>query len=342
VSRLDRQVLLKVGALPDRDSVGSRFRRTARRVRAAMKSAVQAVVILIFLVVVSLQLVSAQGEHEGANIVGVQTSPDLKQIKIKFNGKAARPVAYVVERPNRLVMDFKSTGLGRVPAKITMNRGLLREIRTGSTSSRARVVLDFGENPVPPFSVSKQSELVILTLTEAHKSAGKSKPAPQSSSASPQAPPDRSSAAPTPSDDRKSENADSRFAVKAAGLSQDLIFVELADRKDPTRTYRLVMDFDYDSLQLRTATFSDALGNVKRFDIALNPASGDAPMVGSRRPPSPRGNWAAAAYGSQAKKAFKANKRVNKRAKRPGQPTVTQKGPACKEEPKTKRANLAK
>ncbi len=67
-------------------------------------------------------------------------------------------------------------------------------------------------------------------------------------------------------------------------MSDDLIFVELADRKDPTRAYRLVMDFDYDSLQLRTATFSDASGNVKRFDMALNPASGEAPFVSSKPP----------------------------------------------------------
>ncbi len=114
-----------------------------------MKFAVQAVVILFCLFVVSIQQAPAQADHEGANIVGVQASHDLNQIKIKFRGKAVSPIAYVVERPYRLIMDFKSTGLGHVPAKMTMNRGLIREIRTGSHSSRARVVVDFGENPAP-------------------------------------------------------------------------------------------------------------------------------------------------------------------------------------------------
>ena len=64
-----------------------------------MKFAVQAVVILLFLAVVSLGHAPAQVEHEETNIIGVQPSHDLKQIKIKFSGKAARPIAYVVERP---------------------------------------------------------------------------------------------------------------------------------------------------------------------------------------------------------------------------------------------------
>lgn len=307
-----------------------------------MKFAAQTVVILFCLFAVSIQQAPAQAEHEGANIVGVQASHDLKQVKIKFRGKAVSPIAYVVERPYRLIMDFKSTGLGHVPAKITMNRGLIREIRTGSHSSRARVVVDFGENPAPSFNVSTQSDLVTLTLGKSDRSAEKSKSTPEESAVAPQAPPAKSSSAPAQSDHRRSENADSRFAVKGAGMSNDLIFVELADRKDSTRAYRLVMDFDYDSLQLRTATFSDASGNVRRFDMALNPSSGEAPFVGSKPLSNSRKNWAAAASGSQAKKPIKKRNLRSKYAKKSGHPTVIQKGPVSQKPKKQKRADLAK
>ena len=267
-----------------------------------MKFAVQAVVILFSLVVVSLEHAPAQVENGETNIIGVQPSQDLKQIKIKFSGKAARPVAYVVERPYRLVVDFESTGVGHVPSKMAINRGLLREIRTGSNSTRARVVLDFGENPVPPFNVLRQSELVVLHIGKNGQSAEKPKPSPEKNTTAPRPPLGRSSE--VPSEDRRSENVDSHFLVKGAGLSQDLIFVELADRKDPKRNYRLVLDFNYDDLQLRTATFSDALGNVKRFDMALNTEPGKDPVVDSQSPSTARKNWAAAS-GSHAKQMFK-------------------------------------
>ncbi len=307
-----------------------------------MNFAVPAVVILICLFMISPQYSPARAEQQGANIVGVQPSQDLKQIKIKFSGKAARPIAYLVERPYRLIMDFGSTGLGHVPAKMTVNRGLIREIRTGVNSSRARVVVDFGENPVPPFNVSGQGELVILTLGKAHQPAETSKSAPEKSTAAPRAPSGKSSSAPAAPGNRRSENPDSHFSVKEAGLSDDLIFMELADRKDPTRTYRLVMDFDYDSLQLRTATLSDACGNLKRFDMVLNPVAGEAPLVGYKSPSSPRKNWAAAASGSQAKKTFKKKTLRSGCAKKPGHPSVIQKGPTTQRPKKQKRVDLAK
>ncbi len=307
-----------------------------------MKVAVQAIVVLFSVAVFTLEHAPAQVEHEGANIIGVHPSNDLKQIKIKFNGKAARPVAYVVERPYRLVMDFESTGLGRVPAKMTMNRGLLREIRTGSNSTRARVVLDFGENPVPPFNVSKQNELVILNLGKSDQSAEKSKPPSEKSTAAPRPPLGRSSSDAVPLEERRSENMDSHFLVKGAGVSQDLVFVELSDRKDPKRSYRIVLDFNYEDLQLRTATFSDAVGNVKRFDMALSKEPAGDPLVNSQSPSTPRKNWAAAAFSSNANKTLKKTNRASRCAKRTGNPTVTQKGPARKNMPKPRRASLAK
>ena len=307
-----------------------------------MRFAARAVVTLICLLVISPQYAPARGESQGANIIGVQPSHDLKQIKIKFSGKAVRPHAYVVERPYRLIMDFKSTRLGHVPAKITLNRGLIREIRTGTHSSLARVVVDFGKNPAPPYKVSGRNDVVILTLGKTHQSAEKSKSAAENRVVAPKEAPTKSSSAPAPPDDRKSESANSPFSVKAAGLSDNLIFVELADRKDPTRTYRLVMDFDYDNLQLRTATFSDALGNVKRFDMALNPAPGEAPFVGSKHPSSSRKNWAAAASGSHAKKAIKKKRPTSRYAKKRRHHTVFQKGPAGQRLKKQKRADLAK
>ncbi len=303
-----------------------------------MKFAVQAIVILFSLTVVSLEHAPAQVEHGAANIVGVHPSPDLKQIKIKFDGTAARPIAYVVERPYRLIVDFESTGVGHVPPKMAMNRGLLREIRTGYNSARARVVLDFGENPVPQFNVLRQSELVIVNLGKNDQSAEKSKPSPERITAEPRPPLRKSFSESVPSVDRGSENVDSHFLVKGAGVTNDLIFLELADRKDPKRAYRLVFDLDYDDLQLRTATLKDALGNVKRFDMALNTAPGGDTTVNSQSPPTSRKNWAAAS-GSHAKKILKKNSQGSKKQVNP---SALHKGSAVAKKSAPGQADLAK
>ena len=49
-------------------------------------------------------------------------------------------------------------------------------------------------------------------------------------------------------------------SVKTAGVTDDLIFVELASKKDPSATYRLVIDVDVEALQVKQATVSDAQG----------------------------------------------------------------------------------
>ena len=55
--------------------------------------------------------------------------------------------------------------------------------------------------------------------------------------------------------------------MKSAGMAENLVFVEIADQKDPKRTYRLVIDMDRDELNVRGATLSDPQGNVKKFQV---------------------------------------------------------------------------
>ena len=101
---------------------------------------------------------------ESANITSVQVAPDLKQISIKCDGPVGKHSAFVIQKPYRLVLDMESTGLGKIPTKINVGRNPLNEIRLGYANSRARVVMDFGDNPVPSFKVDKQSNGILVSL----------------------------------------------------------------------------------------------------------------------------------------------------------------------------------
>ena len=308
-----------------------------------MKFAVQAAVIFAFISMILAGQASAQAGAEGLNIIGVQPSHDLKHIKIKFSGQVGRHTAYVVERPYRLVMDFEATGLGKVPPRIKVDRGPIREIRLGSTSSRARVVVDFGENPVPPFNLSTHQELVVVTLGKTEPALGRSDTSPEPILSVP--PPISGSVASpgaVPADHVRSAKADSLLSVKGAGITDDLIFVELADRRDPRRIYRLVVDFDYQSLLLRKATLSDSQGNLKRFDFASDVAPAVAPREISNLSAGPRKTWAAAASGSHAKHVPKSGSQWSGSGTNPVQPTVIQKRPVNQEKAPALRANQAR
>jgi hypothetical protein len=234
-----------------------------------------------------------------ANITAIQVAPDLKQISIKCDGPVGRPSAFVIQQPYRLVMDLESTGLGRTPARIPIGRNPINEIRLGYTNSRARVVVDFGDNPVPSFKIDRQRDAVIVNLgikaaAPAVGSGGKPAAHIQRAAIQPK------SVVPSPS---LLTVDTSTITVKTAGVKNDRVFVELAQKKDAKRTYRLVIDLDVENLQVRQATVSDAQGHSKQFELALSKSPDDTsvslikPIVGPRRAAGPT----AAIAGGQSK-----------------------------------------
>ncbi|MBI4964896.1 MAG: AMIN domain-containing protein [Desulfomonile tiedjei] len=202
-----------------------------------------------------------------ANVTGVQVSPDFRQIMIKGDGPLGKHTAFVINQPYRLVVDFDDAGIGReVPARTKIGGDLINEIRLGKVNSRIRVVADFGENPVPAFKVHRQGNLVVVALDNRTASIPRtgtgSTPAPVALRVSQKAETvARSTKAPSPPKVEKP----SGMAIKTSGVKDGLIFVELADRGDPKRVYRLSIDLDSAASRIQHATLSDNSGNVQRF-----------------------------------------------------------------------------
>jgi len=58
-----------------------------------------------------------------------------------------------------------------------------------------------------------------------------------------------------------------RFAPRAIDEAENLIFLELTDRKNQQSTYQIMLGIDFDSYTIRRAIIYDALGNYNRFDL---------------------------------------------------------------------------
>ncbi len=97
-------------------------------------------------------------------ITGVRLDPEKGRIVILAKGNVGKHFARVIGKPNRLVMDFSDTGVSNVPAKIAGGTFDIREIRVGASKSRARVVVDFQNSPVPPFTVRRQNGEILVVL----------------------------------------------------------------------------------------------------------------------------------------------------------------------------------
>jgi len=225
---------------------------------------------------------------EVPNITGVQVSPDARQIMIKGDGPLGKHSAFVISRPHRLVVDFEAAGLGAVPAKTKIHEGPINEIRMGRVNSRSRVVADFGDNAVPPFKIHLQGNLVVIALGDRPSSAARagtiSTPSPVVARAlNKPRPGARSTKTPLQVD------KNSGMTIKTSGIKDSLVFMELADKGNPKRVYRLAISCDLGARQIRHATLSDDSGAVRRFELAgvnsprASQEETSGPVVGPRR-----------------------------------------------------------
>jgi type IV pilus secretin PilQ/predicted competence protein len=97
-------------------------------------------------------------------ITGVKLEPDNKRIVIESKGAVGEHVARVLAGPNRLILDFKNTGLTQVPNKISVVDDAIKGIRLGANKARARMVVDFQDRPVPAFHVTREQNRILLVF----------------------------------------------------------------------------------------------------------------------------------------------------------------------------------
>lgn len=218
------------------------------------------------------------------NIVGVNVSQDAKHIVIRHEGVADRYSAFAIGGPNRLVIDFQETSLLNVPHKIRVGRNSIREIRLGYSGSRSRVVVDFGDSPVPPYRLHPESRRLVLVLGKAlhgvrTSSLRSKRPAP----VSPQAP--KLAKASTKPASRTLNKP--KLSIESADVKDGQIVLELAERTHPKRTCRLVLEVDMDRMKVRRAAIDDPKRNLRSRALMKSHrnAAASPRYSGSRRGP---------------------------------------------------------
>lgn len=243
----------------------------------------------------------AQESSSGA-ISTVRISPDLRQIVVRADGVLGRHTAFAFEKPYRLVVDFESTSLGKIPSKIKLEKPPISEIRLGKLENRARLVIDFGENPVPPYAIERQDNMVVIALGEAgppksddqadniqesdrkpqKRSVASAKPVlmkKEQNQVSEQvpAPTPLKNNASQPVSKKRNDSSQAEYALKKAVLSNDLLLIEFHDPRNPSQTYSLAIEIDLKDKTLKKASLSNPDGGIKRFEIAEFEQPNDRP-----------------------------------------------------------------
>jgi hypothetical protein len=242
---------------------------------------------------VGLLLSSAQvqaAEGGAGKITAVDLAPDGTRISVTLQGPVGKDVAFVMEQPYRLVIDFPNTSLGQVARKIPGQLYPVREVRMGENESRARLVADFGSTPVPPFKINRIGDRVFVLFQNGANRADAWRQGEDMPRVSAKAPAYHS-ARPLSQQVRPS------VVVRKASVHGHLISLDLASPRPGGPRHRLVLDCDPEDLSVRNATISDASGSVKRFDlvrrsspgtdsepVARGPIKGDQSRVAERTP----------------------------------------------------------
>ena len=229
------------------------------------------------LILISALAIGPAWADDSGSITSAYVAPDARNILLRYDGPIGKHAAFVMQNPSRLVVDFDATRLGSVPRKIKINQEPIDEVRLGHMGGRARLVVDFGDRPIPSFNVQRGPNLISISLgaTEGSPELPQAdKPRVRSQVSAGQIPQVSGAAG--------SRENGSAVRVKTAGIKDNLVFVELADLKDPKFRYRLVVDLDVAGLRVKNAALSDAKGNVKRFDLADAEGSPAGPTDGSR------------------------------------------------------------
>ncbi len=252
----------------------------------------------VFLTAINILVLTLSFAQEPApgSISSVMISPDLRQIVVRGDGVLGKHTAFAFDKPYRLVVDFDSTSLGRIPSKIKLEKPPINEIRLGRMENRARLVIDFGENPVPSYAIERQDNMVVIALGESINSRQQAnsennresepKP-PRRQTANPKPVPSKKESAQTveripapvpmknspalPAPKSHQDSLQAQQAVKKAILTNDLLLIELQDPENPGHTYHLAIDVDLKSHTLRSASMSSLNGKVKRFEISETP-----------------------------------------------------------------------
>ncbi|GEM_PF-2048957 len=194
---------------------------------------------VVMVIVFLLGLGSGIGWTNGPGIISeLRLGPDFKRLIIKSEGQVALQQAFTINRPPRLVIDFKDARFVRIPKTVKYRNKPIREMRTGKHGTGARVVLEFGDYAVPEYRIRKIEGYFIVFF-------GALSPAAPGNLLAAQADKTvhgRRSRTRGRNTDTGSDA--SRLCIKTAEVTDGRIVLRVARANEPARHYKVELDLD--------------------------------------------------------------------------------------------------
>jgi type II secretory pathway component GspD/PulD (secretin) len=111
-----------------------------------------------------IAMICSYAQADSGELAGIDVNAETRTVVIATKGTVGKHLARVIGRPNRLIMDFEDTEIGKAPRKLSVEKQDIHEIRVGTYKSSARVVMDFQDRPVPAFKVRRERDSVAVVF----------------------------------------------------------------------------------------------------------------------------------------------------------------------------------
>lgn len=111
-----------------------------------------------------IAMICSYAQADSGELAGIDVNAETRTVVIATKGTVGKHLARVIGRPNRLIMDFEDTEIGKAPRKLSVEKQDIHEIRIGAYKSSARVVMDFQDRPVPAFKVRREKDSVAVVF----------------------------------------------------------------------------------------------------------------------------------------------------------------------------------
>lgn len=201
-------------------------------------------------------LVCIAGPVAAGEISEITVTPDGRRVAIKSESRMGRHTEQVAGNPSRLIIDVSGTGITKVPRISGVTDRSPMDIRAAKTASGARVVLDFGRQPVPDHKVLRMDNYLIVFLgqgTARMESDARLRPE--------RIQPKEPQAVPVVSMPRKKLPANdvpdaSDLSIQSAEIIDGLIVLKVSNKSDPSRAYKIDLGVDFRQLGFSTARIS--------------------------------------------------------------------------------------
>jgi hypothetical protein len=225
-------------------------------------------------------------------IAEVNVSPDLRRVTVRTEGFMGNHKESTAANPSRLILDIPGMTLAKPPALTGAGKYGGLGIRTAQSESGARVVLDFGNAPIPEHRIRRLGNYLMVFLQEwnsatgpPHRAGWETAPAAKESASLPQegirrdnpwsnpgakGAQQEAQPKPLPRSQReerphrlrpvteiiRSHNGSPELFIRSAEVSDGLIVLHVGARDNPAMIYRIDLGVDFSQLGFSAARIS--------------------------------------------------------------------------------------